>query len=79
MSTESLLTVFFKNMAQKYQKENDLSDITWCMMNTIPDFNRIFLKFLDISILEDEVIQDCQREYVIQDSRIDFLLRPTRR
>ncbi len=79
MGAETLLTVFFKNMVQRYQKENDLSDITWCMMNTILDFNRKFMEFLHISILEDELIEDCQREYVIEDSRIDFFIKTDRK
>ncbi len=79
MGAEALLKVFFKNMVQRYQKENDLSDITWCMMNTMRDFGRKFMEFLHISILDDELIEEYQREFIIQDNRIDFFIKTDRK
>lgn len=63
------ITTLFEKMSIRLNNENDLSDITWSMMNTIPLFQTIFLYYCfgrKLNVLEIE------REFAVTDSRPDF-------
>ena len=67
---------FFNNLAQRFGKENDLSDITWAMCQASPAFMELWVHFffpnLDMSTVEsvDREIPDDKGE----GSRVDFLI-----
>lgn len=64
---------FFRFIAYKYRKENDLSDITWAMCQSCESFRDFFLKFFfpEIQINTDISIE---REKSENDSRPDFYI-----
>ena len=67
---------FFNNLAQRFGKENDLSDITWTMCQASPAFMGLWVHFffpeLDLSTIEsiDREISDS----IGEGSRVDFLI-----
>ena len=71
-----LTAAFFNNLAQRFSKENDLSDITWTMCQTSPTFMGLWVHFffpdLDLSTVEsiEREIPDNSGE----GSRVDFLI-----
>lgn len=73
----STLSIFFKNLAWRFGKENDLSDITWAMCHASQTFLALWIHFffpgLDVSTIEDlerEVPDECG-----DGSRVDFFIR----
>lgn len=74
---DSAISLFFKNLAWRLGKENDLSDITWAMCQASQTFFTLWMHFffpdLDVSMIdgiEREVPDECG-----DGSRVDFFIR----
>lgn len=67
---------FFESLAERKNKENDLSDITYSLCNASPQFKRLFLEFFfkEIEGIEDKKLSEYKllREYSRDNSRVDF-------
>ncbi len=85
MDMQELINKMFRHLSKRLGKENDLSDITWCMMSIMPEFARKLLEFMDVPFPADEKMEECIREYVFERSgsstntnqrdQIDFLIK----
>lgn len=73
MEQEELKT-FFTKLADKFRKENDLSDITWALCEAFPDFEKLFLSFFFVEITDTAGIT-LEREYSRGISRPDFFFK----
>ena len=71
------LTLFFRSLADRFRRENDLSDVTWAMCEASGAFKRIWIRFFFGEALDPEAVTRIEREAVSDDrgSRVDFLLR----
>jgi len=67
----NLSKAFFSNLAHRFYKENDLSDITWALSEAHPEFKRLFLSFF-FSEIDDVSEITLSREVSEEDSRPDF-------
>lgn len=67
------LDLFFSNLGERFNKENDISDITYTFLISDDYFKEKFLKLLfdDIDVSK---IKNIYREYSEDDSRPDFLI-----
>ncbi len=65
------LKMFFSKLADKFRKENDLSDITWALCETNLEFKKLFLSFF-FSEIKDVSGIFLTREYSKDSSRVDF-------
>ncbi len=67
---------FFNNLAQRFGKENDLSDITWAMCQASSAFRELWVHFffpgLDLSTVES--IERERPDDKGEGSRVDFLI-----
>ena len=68
---ESVFTDFFAHIAIRMGKENDLSDVTWAMLQTSDTFFNAFLDFFFPQVAFSGVI-NMEREKSEDDSRPDF-------
>lgn len=68
-----MINLFMQHLSYRMFKENDLSDITWAMCNTSPQFRDYFLHFFFHEMkIEKNVIFD--REISKDNSRVDFII-----
>lgn len=67
------LDLFFSNLGERFNKENDISDITYTFLISDDYFKEKFLKLLfdDIDVSK---IKNIYREYSEDDSRPDFVI-----
>ena len=69
------LSAFFSALAERAYKENDLSDVTYALLEANNAFRQFFLDFFfSHEGLEREKVA-IEREHVIGDSRLDFWIR----
>ena len=77
--SECISSSFFKNLSERFYKENDLSDITYALCKTDSDFSKFFLRFLFPNESNITGLGNWQREVQGKysdekgGSRIDFL------
>lgn len=71
------ISSFFRNLAVRFRKENDLSDITWALCEASPTFKGIWIRFFFGDELNPDDIDWIQREATFDDkgSRVDFLIK----
>ena len=67
------LQAFIINLASRFRKENDLSDITWAMCQTSDQFLDSFVEFFFPGLGDCEI--DLRRELAEDDSRPDFFFQ----
>jgi hypothetical protein len=72
------LDLFFLKLADKFRKENDLSDITWALCKAFPLFETLFLSYFFKEIKDDAGI-DLKREVTRGCSRVDFFFATEKR
>lgn len=63
---------FIDMLSQRFQDENDLSDVTWALAHACPAFQRQFILFLFRDFPEGLVIKSFKREYSVGPARPDF-------
>lgn len=66
---------FISNLAERFRKENDLSDITWAMCQASTNFKKTFISFFFPELKNESLLDivDIQREIAENDSRPDFI------
>ncbi|MFT4071654.1 MAG: hypothetical protein QM654_07020 [Dysgonamonadaceae bacterium] len=69
----TIIKTFFSNLHWRFNKENDLSDLTWAMCQTSETFKQLFLQFFFPNTKFDK-INSFLRERVQDDSRADFVI-----
>jgi len=71
------IPTFFRALADRFRKENDLSDITWALCEASPTFKGIWIRFFFGDELNPDDIDWIQREATSDDkgSRVDFLIK----
>lgn len=71
------IPTFFRALADRFRKENDLSDITWALCEASPTFKGIWIRFFFGDELNSDDIDWIQREATSDDkgSRVDFLIK----
>lgn len=70
------VSLFFNNLAERQSGENDLSDITWTMCQTLPSFRDVWISFF-FKGLDCATVQTIEREVYADDnqgSRVDFYI-----
>ena len=74
-STNSV-SLFFNALADRFHRENHLSDITWAMCEASPAFRRLWIRFFFGDALDPDTVTGIRREVPSDDkgSRVDFLL-----
>lgn len=65
----NMLKLFFENLAERMNKENNLSDITYTLCKINADFKKFFLSFCFDENIDSK---DLNREYYVGNSRVDF-------
>ena len=75
--TPSPLILFFRSLADRFRRENDLSDMTWAMCEASAAFRRMWIRFFFGEALDPETVTRIEREVTSDNrgSRVDFLLR----
>ena len=63
---------FIHNLAGRFRKENDLSDIIWALSETSNEFKNLFVSFFFDELKNEKDIFQLQREYPTGSSRPDF-------
>lgn len=64
------ISELFSKFADRLNNENDLSDITWALMDIAPSFQNAFIKYCfnkEVTVMNETI-----REYAVADSRPDF-------
>ena len=71
------LTLFFRLLADRFRRENDLSDVSWAICEASGAFRRMWIRFFFGEALDPEAVTRIEREVASDDrgSRVDFLLR----
>ena len=72
----NIVSSFFNNLAERQSGENDLSDITWTMCQTLPSFRDVWISFF-FKELDCSTVQTIEREVYADDnlgSRVDFYI-----
>lgn len=75
-----IVSSFFFNLADRRRKENDLSDITWAMCQTIPAFQKAWLDFF-FKDFDLDAILCIEREFYAEkdcSSRVDFYIESSK-
>lgn len=67
------LSILLEKLADRFHSENDISDITYTLLQTDNEFKKMFLKYI-FKDLEIEEIQYIQRELPEDNSRPDFVI-----
>lgn len=68
-------SVFFQVLAERMNKENDLSDITYALCTADEKFRDFFFEFC----FDEKIsVEDINREYAVKNSRPDFYLKKCR-
>lgn len=70
-----MLNLLIEKLSQRFRSENDLSDITWVVAETAPEFQKLFLKFFFQTFDETENIVAFVREFTNEDCRPDFYIK----
>lgn len=68
-----IVKFFFSNLYWRFNKENDLSDVTWTMCYTSETFKQLFLQFF-FPYERFDRINSFVRELSKEDSRADFVI-----
>ncbi|MFX0196400.1 MAG: hypothetical protein ACFFCW_09785 [Candidatus Hodarchaeota archaeon] len=71
MSKNVNVALFLKKLGGRLSKENNLSDITWAIVQTVPAIGRDICEFFGVTTLPNEPME-VQREYPIGDGRVDL-------
>jgi hypothetical protein len=69
----SITKKLFSNLSYQFNRENDLSDLTWTVCQTSETFKQLFLHFFFPNTKFDR-INRFDRERTINDSRADFVV-----
>lgn len=75
-SMTNIVSVIEK-LSERFQSENDISDITYSLLRADDDFNKTFLNAIFPDIKNEEVLY-IQRELPEVDSRPDFIIETTK-
>lgn len=70
------ISLFFSHLADRQSGENDLSDITWTLCQTLPSFRDVWISFF-FKELDCSTVQTIEREVYADDdlgSRVDFYI-----
>lgn len=71
-----MLKDFISELGKRLDSENDLSDITWALLQSSSDFRRAFLTFIGINNTEFESAFEFEREYLLPGNlRVDLAIR----
>jgi hypothetical protein len=68
----ALVHIFFRHLADRRCRENDLSDFTWAICESVPDVARIISESVGAQVSEDSIIR-IEREFELGGGyRVDF-------
>lgn len=69
-----MLDGFFKDLGARFDRENDLSDITWALANNCREFLHAFMEFFGFEFEPDLPAEILREESFGEGSRPDFLV-----
>jgi hypothetical protein len=70
-----MLNLFFQNLSRRFSNENDLSDITWVMAESVPVFRLLFIQFFFKEVSDLSKLDIFRREHAEGASRGDFYIK----
>src|SRR5437660_7898412 len=72
MQADTLVTTFFHELAERRNRENDLSDLTWALCETLPGVARSLCRFFGLGAPDSSTIR-IEREFDLGNGcRVDF-------
>jgi len=66
---------FFENLSHRFSRENDLSDVTWVMAESVPAFRLLFFQFFFKEVSDLSKLEIFRREHTEGSNRVDFYIK----
>jgi hypothetical protein len=70
-----MLQQFFENLSHRFSSENDLSDVTWSMAESVPTFRLLFSQFFFRDVTDISKLEIFRREHSDGSNRPDFYIK----
>ncbi|HVU96164.1 MAG TPA: hypothetical protein VHE34_13125 [Puia sp.] len=70
-----MVSYFFENLSRRFSNENDLSDVTWVMAESVPIFRQLFVKFFFKEVSDLSKLEIFRREHMEGTNRVDFYIK----
>jgi hypothetical protein len=70
-----MLNLFFQNLSRRFASENDLSDVSWVMAESVPVFRLLFIQFFFKEVSDLSKLDIFRREHAEGANRVDFYVK----